>query len=67
MKLNWKKAWKKTTPNQRLMAAGDAVGGFALATLYFSYWGSLEQITLGWVLLLVSVVLQIPYWNDLSK
>lgn len=67
MSLSWRKAWRRTTPNQRLMALGDVVGGFALALLYFSYWGSLEQVSLGWILLGFSVLLQLPYWADLSR
>ena len=67
MRLSFKKAWKRMTVNQKLMALGDATGGFALAVLYFSYWGPLESVSLGWVLLVISILLQVPQWAYLSR
>lgn len=55
------------TGNQKLMALGDAVGGFALAILFFSYWGELDLAKLGWFLIGASFVLQIPYMQDILK
>lgn len=46
------------------MAMGDVVGGFGIATLVFTYAGPLEQLTLGWVLILISIFLHIPYFIE---
>ena len=56
-----KKLWKRMKLTHRIMAVGDVVGGFGLALLIFSYMGQLQQLTLGWIMIVLSILLHIPY------